>query len=155
MTEEKIKVFVYGTLRTGQGNWKRLLENNPNAEKICDDEIRGFIMYHLGGFPAIVPVENFQEYNEILNNPDSHSLVTLEEVSEILLSNEIIGEVFEVDSYTLQRLDSLEGYRKNGNGLYNRMEVETEKGHPALVYFMNEEPSWKRSLIESGDWLNK
>lgn len=133
-------VFVYGTLRTGQGNWKRLLENNPGAKKVCDDKIHGFIMYHLGGFPAIVPVDLVYE--------EQHA-------REIQNDCDITGEVFSVDAKTLAGLDGLEGYRENGNGLYNRMEIITENNHKALVYYMNQERKHHRGIITNGDWINQ
>lgn len=135
MSEETINVFVYGTLRTGQGNWRYYLENNDNVKKICDDTISGFVMFNLGSFPAIVPLEKVS--------------------GDFFFSENITGEVFSVDSETLRRLDGLEGYRENGNGLYNRMEVETGNGNKALVYFMNQERNHHRGIIESGDWLNR
>lgn len=142
MEQERINVFVYGTLRTGQRNWQYFLQNNPNAKKVCDDKIKGFIMYHLGGFPAIVPVENVFELAEYYEGDHP----------EIIFDGIITGEVFSVDADTLKGLDSLEGYRGNGSGLYNRKEIKTENGHTALVYFMNQGRK-NSQIIETGDWL--
>ena len=141
---EKIKVFVYGTLRTGEGNWKYFLKDNPNVEKLDDDKIHGYVMIHLGGFPAIIPVESYYSENELP--------IFDEDCGEFLLNHPIVGEVFEVDSLTLRRLDGLEGYNGNGSGLYDRKKVFTEKNHKAYVYFMNE-PRKNRPVIENGDWI--
>ena len=46
-----ILVAVYGTLKRGHGNYKRLL---TEAEFLGEERINGWDMYHLGGFPAIV-----------------------------------------------------------------------------------------------------
>ena len=70
-------VFVYGTLKEGEGN-HRLLET---AEFIREDQLKGWDMYSLGGFPAITQG-----------------------------SGEIYGELYAVDDATMQRLDVLEGY---------------------------------------------
>ena len=45
------KVFVYGTLKEGFGN-NRLLKD---SQKISEDAVEGFVMYHMGGFPGVVP----------------------------------------------------------------------------------------------------
>jgi len=136
---EKINVFVYGTLRTGQGNYNRLLKDVDGVEKVCDDKISGFIMFHLGGFPAIVPVD--------LVYKESHA-------REIQNDCDIIGEVFSVTPDVLKRLDRLEGYYPNRkNNFYSRGEIITENGHKTLVYFMDR-VSYGVTEIESGDWLS-
>lgn len=82
MSEQTIKVAVYGTLREGQGNWAWAL-NHPGAKKLGDCVIGGFKMYSTGGFPACVQGEGHRD---------------------------IQAEVFEVDEKTFKRLDGLEGY---------------------------------------------
>ena len=126
MSEKKVKVFVYGTLRTGQGNYLRLLKNVEGVKKLCDDSIDGFTMYHLGGFPAIVPASK----------------------------GKVTGESFLINSAVLERLDRLEGYTGDSSGLYDRQEILTEKNHKAFVYFMNKVYN-NTTIIESGDWLNQ
>jgi len=44
-------VFVYGTLRRGQGNYKRLL---TSSEWLGEHVVSGWDMYDLGAFPAVV-----------------------------------------------------------------------------------------------------
>lgn len=75
-----IKVFVYGTLRQGNGNHHLLRD----SEFLGNSEITGFKMYSLGGFPAIV------------RNDDESSIV--------------VGEAYQVDETVFGRLDLLEGY---------------------------------------------
>lgn len=44
------RIFVYGTLKRGGGNWRYHLKGK--AKFITEAQIHG-TMYHLGGFPAI------------------------------------------------------------------------------------------------------
>lgn len=73
------KVAVYGSLRKNMGNHGFLV----NGELLSVEEVKGFRMYSLGAFPAIV-------YN------GGQNLVTV--------------EVYEVDDDTFRSLDMLEGY---------------------------------------------
>lgn len=115
------KVFVYGTLKRGWGN-SRLI---PEDLTPTPDSIRGYTMYHMGGFPGIV------------NTPETSRMV--------------VGEVFEVDDATLRRLDSLEGYRGEGeHNFYERERVVTDNGEECLVYVQSSAPS--DSVVESGEW---
>lgn len=74
------RVFVYGTLKRGQGN-HHLINQEPEATIIAELPFR---MISLGGFPALIPSDgtNYQ----------------------------IVGEVYSVDKDTFARLDRLEGY---------------------------------------------
>lgn len=88
----------------------------------------GLRMVSLGPFPALVPSENH---------------------------NTIVGEV--VEAADLSALDAYEGYRKDGRGLYDRMEVLTVVNgldYPVWVYYMKADPP-NSSPIESGDWSKR
>lgn len=74
------RVFVYGTLLSGQVN-NRLLKE---ANLLGKTKIGGYRMFSLGHFPACVRFEN-NEY-------------------------QITGEVWEVNDDTFAKLDVLEGY---------------------------------------------
>ena len=54
-------VFVYGTLLTGMGNWRRLLA----PTKGIPAEISDYIMISLGYFPGIIPVPDNQIKGEL------------------------------------------------------------------------------------------
>ena len=79
--EEKLPIFVYGTLMSGFGNYMRLLHGHyTTTQKGC---IHGFEMVSLGGFPMILNSEltdkvvcgelfwiNQEEYDQVLHNLD-------------------------------------------------------------------------------------
>lgn len=101
-----MKVFVYGTLKQGQGNHS-VLDGAPFIEET--ETVKSYDMLHLGGYPGVIEG------------------VTGEGTT-------IKGEVYEVEG--LDRLDMLEGYPSlyyreevelaNGDTawmyLYNRMD---------------------------------
>lgn len=121
------KVFVYGSLLSGLGNHPLIESSHFLGKAISPKE---FSMIDLGWFPGIIPAI---EGNAV----------------------EIVGEVYEVDDSTLQRLDRLEGYRpeRPTSGLYNKTTIETEFG-PAVAYVYNfggKDISPER-LVKSGDW---
>jgi gamma-glutamylcyclotransferase (GGCT)/AIG2-like uncharacterized protein YtfP len=66
----------------------------------------------------------------------------------------VVGEVYEVDDETLNRLDSLEGYNRRDplEGLYNRIEIDTEYG-TAYMYLYNDRFMIRHMpTIEEGNW---
>lgn len=76
------KVFVYGTLLSGERN-NHLLQN-AESRLIGPAKIQGFSLHNLGAFPAAKPQDN--------------------------INTEIIGEVWEISVDVLNNLDWLEGY---------------------------------------------
>lgn len=81
--ENKILVFVYGTLLSGEGNNLRFLQN-PESKLIGKCAVAGFIMHNLGAYPACVQ--------------------TVER------NRKIFGEIWEVSADKLHDLDLLEGH---------------------------------------------
>lgn len=59
----------------------------------------------------------------------------------------VVGEVYEIDHETLERLDVIEGYPD----LYKRKKVDTPYGE-AFIYYQERRPSHSE-VIESGDWV--
>ena len=55
-----MKVFVYGTLKSGFGNHYLLRD----SKKVCNDSITG-TMYSLGGFPAITLKNDNKVFGEV------------------------------------------------------------------------------------------
>lgn len=80
---EGIRVFVYGTLKTGHGNHRALRDATLLGTHTLDS---GFKMFHLGGFPGVVRATG--------GTP----------------GYPIHGEVYLVDESTLQSLDWIEGH---------------------------------------------
>lgn len=123
--DNKKQIFaVYGTLRLGQGNYKRILENNSRHIKTIN--IPGFKMFSLGGFPGIKRAEE---------------------------ESSIVADIFEVSCpETKKRLDMLEGYNKEfDSGMYLRRKIELDNNEDCEIYVWNysdEGPS-----IKNGDWV--
>ena len=130
------KVFVYGTLKRGHVNHGLM----KGAHLIGEAYSWGWKMYHLGGFPGIIPNEN-----------ESDSLVH--------------GELYEVNNpYIIRRLDRLEGVRydpKTGEscGLYHRTtttvhDVASCTTHgDCLVYEFNAARGLPAREVEGGNWI--
>jgi gamma-glutamylcyclotransferase (GGCT)/AIG2-like uncharacterized protein YtfP len=51
--KDKVKIAVYGTLKTGFGNWSHILMNN--SRRLSNIKIPKLKMVSLGGFPGVVP----------------------------------------------------------------------------------------------------
>ena len=113
-----MNVCVYGTLLSGQRN-NRLLNT---SEKLGDVIVAGFQMYSLGGFPACVRTDNYDDH-------------------------QIVGEVWKVSDETLVRLDMLEGYPH----FYQRTLINTSWG-AAWMYVQNRDKVRNEWLIPGGDW---
>ena len=117
------KVFVYGSLLSGMGNHRLLEESNFVG---TSHSPTGFGLIDLGYFPGAIRA-----------NDDKR----------------IIGEVYEVDDLTLQRLDRLEGYNptRPEHGLYNRIEIMTKFGS-AFMYIYNHGSMRTTNDVTEGDW---
>jgi len=122
----KTKVFVYGTLLSGYGNWAWALKDQTLVGEA--ETLPTYTMLHLGGFPGIIPEGE----------------------------TAIQGEVYEVDEKCLKDLDSLEGVDDNcpERGLYRREKIELADGRKVLTYIYNDDTSWRdhSTVIASGSW---
>ena len=116
MTTKKTKAFVYGSLLSGLGNHDVL-----NGSKRIARDVRTaplFTMHaYCGGFPAVV-------------GNGEHA---------------IRGEVYEVDSDTLQRLDRLEGHPR----FYRRTMTVIDGIGECWIYLL---ARCDAEVIENGDW---
>ena len=119
------KVFVYGSLLSGMGNHDILANSKLLG---ATNSPRRFLMVDLGYFPGVI--------------------------EDDFMGDSVIGEVYEVDDVTLNRLNRLEGYNEilPSGGMYDRKEIDTEFGK-ALIYIYNHSHSASR-LVEKGDWRN-
>jgi gamma-glutamylcyclotransferase (GGCT)/AIG2-like uncharacterized protein YtfP len=135
-------VFVYGTLRSGEGNYSWALAGKTASETRAT--LTGAVMHDNGGFP----------------------FVTMLDATE---TNQVIGDLMYInpDDYFLvmNSLDGLEGYRGPGNpgNMYDRVlvTVTTEDGTEVEAYTylvasdLYEYRVSRLPVIDSGDWLNR
>tara|TARA_R100001509_G_C4822623_1_gene200375 strand:+ start:399 stop:761 length:363 start_codon:yes stop_codon:yes gene_type:complete len=84
---------------------------------------RDYVLYDLGGFPGMVKNGN----------------------------NSILGEIYEVDSLTLNMLDGLESHPD----FYKRTPIELGDGTKVQTYILNNSYIKNCPIIKSGDWKNK
>lgn len=120
-------LFVYGTLRTGQG--QSLATFQGGARLVDKDRINGKI-YNMGWYPGLV-----EPQSGVFKPKDPA----------------VVGEVFALPNAWLgKQLDQYEGFPN----LYNRCVVTTEQGYDVWVYTYNHAVA-ESFLIPSGDWMNK
>ena len=124
--DSSVKVFVYGTLLSGYGNWNWALKDQKligEAETLPE-----YTMLHLGGFPGIIEGG----------------------------STAIKGEVYEVDEERMEDLDRLEGadLRYPEAGMYRRETITLADGQEVLTYIYNAREGWDNydEVVESGSW---
>ena len=84
---------------------------------------RDYVLYDLGGFPGMVKEG----------------------------SNSILGEIYEVDAFTLNMLDGLESHPD----FYKRTPIELSDGTKVQTYILNESYLRNYPIVKSGDWRNK
>ena len=119
-----MKIFVYGTLRKGASAFSFYLAE-PSTEFIGQATIHGDL-HDMGWYPAVV-------------NAGQPSAGT------------VIGDVFDVNEETLDRLDNYEGYPV----LYERATVKTLDGAVVQTYvFVDKHGAQCHPKVEGGDWLN-
>lgn len=123
-----VRVFVYGTLKLGYSNHEWHLGSSATGEKqstfLGDGVAEGFIMKHLGGFPAAIKTPN-KDWT-------------------------IRGEVYLTNWSVLKsKLDHLEGYP----ALYNRELIPTSHGDAWIYYQPRERLKPGDDFIPSGIWL--
>lgn len=127
--EKKVKLAVYGSLRTGLGNYEHFL-NNEDA-KLLGLEILPpeYTMISLGGFPGVYKGGN----------------------------SPIVVEIFEIPESLLHSIDHLEGYNpdRTSYNFYNREVINTKKFGEVYIYFISEPYRTRNhNKVEDGDWVN-
>lgn len=134
-----LPIFVYGTLRTDQGNYNWALAGRTTSE--VEATMSGMVMHDQGGFPFAYPTEDPADV--------------------------IVGDLMRIrdDLYqeTLASLDGLEGYfGPQGNNLYERgirtVTLADGTNVEAYTYFASDYLYTSRvhrlPRIESGDWID-
>jgi gamma-glutamylcyclotransferase (GGCT)/AIG2-like uncharacterized protein YtfP len=135
MSTDLLPVFVYGTLRNSLGNYNNILRGNTVHEEPAT--LVGATMLDAGGFPFVIAEGE----------------------------GTIVGEVMYLDpenaTYTMARLDRLEGYRGPGvpGNMYEREEVTvlSADGIPFTAHAYITAKGFRRHtdgmpVIETGDW---
>jgi len=126
MNKEMNKVFVYGTLRKGRGNYSILERSTFVGNAVTAIK---YAMY-VSGIPYVTELEH---------------------------ETNIVGEVYEVDEFTLNRLDRLEGHPH----FYERRKIEVflEDGRKikAFLYFYDrvvQNEGYDLDKVVNGDFVN-
>ena len=126
MNKEELEYyFVYGTLKRGYGN-NRILQMSSTAQFV-EEGITSpdFNLFNLGSFPGVT----------------EHGKTAVH------------GEIWSVsDTTTKNRLDMLEGYRKDDptNGLYNKKTILVNDKQ-VNIYLINRQPN-QNNKINTGIW---
>lgn len=124
--KKNTKVCVYGTLRRGEHNYKRILENSSIYLGTYQTDPH-FTMYDNIGFPIVITKG----------------------------TTSIVYEVYEVDENVLQSLNRLEGCTGipgHPENWYDLINIETPVGK-GVMYVMHKEKDLQ--IIKNGDWKNK
>ncbi|HEX8163999.1 MAG TPA: gamma-glutamylcyclotransferase family protein [Pyrinomonadaceae bacterium] len=114
-------VFVYGTLR--RGGLRAMPDLFPGAEFVGGASVSG-CLYDLGAHPGLLAGAS---------------------------GSSVVGELYEVDDETLNRLDDLEAPSH-----YRRRRIEASLGsRRAACWVYEPDPEFypRRILIASGDWI--
>lgn len=106
MSELQHTVFVYGTLKRGQGN--HYLLDHKGAQFVSEATTVGSWLMYDGGFPRVARLQRGLPKDHFLRGRVGH----------------VKGEVFKVDEPTFMALDRLEGYPR----LYDREKVSVVSG---------------------------
>lgn len=117
-----VKVFVYGTLKSGYGNNRLLKTSTFLGEAVLPDHI-AYYYGSIGSFPFVVKNKG----------------------------TSVTGEVYEVDQETLQSLDYLEGYREHSkSNFYDRTMaiVDMQDGSKEQVFYYLGHKDWLANPIE-------
>lgn len=126
---DKVLVAVYGTLRTGEGNF-RCMESAQGVSLGLGKTVENYNIYSLGGFPKVSLTRN------------SHNVP-------------VVVEVFETDERGLTGpLDRLEGYP----AFYDRTKVpvKLDSGETVEAWIYHIESNSGLSYpILNGDWVKR
>lgn len=119
---KKHLVAVYGSLRKTMSNYQYYLSSSEYKGTFSTEP--EYTLYSLSFYPGLK-----------LNGNTS-----------------VVMEVYEVDDYTLENLNRLEGYRSGEKStFYDRIEINTPWGKAFTYIYVNELS--KNFIVESGDWV--
>lgn len=132
LNDPQLPVFVYGTLRPGQGNY-RLLAGKTTQERTATLKDMRMVTFATGGFPYI------------LDNPGTTVTGTLVDVHPDLWG------------ITLASLDNLEGTPHHYERLVRTVQVDGEdvKAYVYVPPARSQRQYADMVAIESGDWFDR
>lgn len=134
LNKERHTVFVYGSLREGEGN-NHVLHENAIKYGGMDAIRKGDPIQRVKGF-AMYPINQTNAYPFCIESEEETDVVTV--------------ECYEVDGVGLILLDQLEGYPD----FYNRKEVTNESGDiTGWVYYIESAMPNDLPMVEDGDWV--
>ena len=124
------EIFVYGTLKQHQPNFT-IIKNGVFCGVGKLDKSNGYRMVSLGAFPALIPANHDE-------------------------SQDIHGEIWDIDSEAFKNVEHLEGYPT----FYDRdkLVVNDSKGkeHECFVYFLPDKlGSQELKSVDMGTWLGR
>lgn len=99
------------------------------------------------GFSNHFLLENSKFLGEFITDPE-YKMISLGYFPGVILegNTSIYGEIYEVDTDTFKRLDTLEGYPS----FYDRVEIETDYGNTWMYYLKNLKGIYR--VVEDGIW---
>ncbi len=126
---DRILVAVYGTLRTGEGNF-RVMTAAGGESLGLGKTVENFNIYSLGGFPKVSLTRSGNKVP-------------------------VVVEVFETSIAGITGpLDRLEGYPSFYNRTIIDVELDTGEKVKAWIYHIEENGALSRPIM-SGDWCNR
>lgn len=139
--EERVRVFVYGTLRVGESN-HHLIAGQSRVR----DRVRTAAAFHLVGYDI---------FGERSEGPDPSVPGHLHHFRFPAMleggDTSVVGEVYEVDPATLAVLDRLEEHPD----FYQRRIIRLEDGEEVIAYLLPRERMMEGGVpIPSGDWMD-
>jgi len=144
-------VFVYGSLKRGQSNHHLIATACFEGEA----QAPGLVLHDLGPFPMAIAAPQANSADKASGAAATISANKTLPAGETLSENEsersalsIQGEVFAIDTETLQKLDRLEGVPR----LYQRHRRELRDGRHAWIYLGQPHQVRYVPILAAGHW---
>ena len=123
----KVYLAVYGTLKTGRGNWMRYLKDKSKVLGTFKTEPK-FTMYTNGGFPIVVD--------------QGETAITYELVE--VDNNNVLNSI--------HRLEGCTGIPKNDQNWYDIQKIDNQEHSDKEIYMYMMHTPQRLRIIESGNF---
>lgn len=137
-------LFTYGTFRPADEDSPRNLDED---RLVGEGIIEGAVMFHIGGFPGVIPLDRIEGQTKGAI-PDE--IESTEVVGDLLDYRDMDDEEWEE---TLNRFDMIEGHPSMFKRERIRVEIDGTE-YLTWTYFYNREPR-NAPVITGGDWLDR